>query len=69
MGRVSLLDLPSYPSPCGLEKPCAYRQDGYCDDPRINKGNGDAACHRMLNRDVLAMLRSTAAVAVLADRH
>jgi hypothetical protein len=30
--------------------------NGYCDDPRINKGNDDAACHRMSNKQLLEYL-------------
>jgi hypothetical protein len=33
-----------------------YNQAGICDEPRINKGNSDAECHRFLNKAVLAML-------------
>jgi len=57
--RTSIFDLPSWESPCDLTKICVYRKDGKCESPRICKGNSDAACHRMLNRDVLAMLRGS----------
>lgn len=36
---------------------CVYCQAGLCDEASINKGNSDAACHRMNNRKVLVMLQ------------
>ena len=46
--------LPSSRTRCPLADRCVYgRDDGYCDDPQINKGNSDAACHRIPNRDML----------------
>jgi hypothetical protein len=36
-----------------VPKPCVYRDaQGVCDEPQINKGNGDSACHKMLNKDL-----------------
>ena len=35
---------------------CVYNSAGLCDEPRINRGNGDAECHRMSVKDVLQML-------------
>ena len=54
--RVSSRMLPGCPMFCSIGKDCVYRVSMICDDPRNNKGNGDAKCHRMNNRDVLAAL-------------
>lgn len=61
MSRVSRRSLPMTPRRCELANACVYRKDGICDEPQINKGNGDAACHRMNNKDVLAALVPLAA--------
>lgn len=53
--RVSRGQLPSKPTPC--RKPCVYSEGGICSEPQINKGNGDAYCHRISNKHVLAWLR------------
>lgn len=47
MGR-RVEPLPRTPRVCALPMPCVYRESGVCDDPRNNKGNSDAACHRMV---------------------
>jgi hypothetical protein len=54
--RVQLSDLPAFPVQCPLTMPCVYRVNGMCGEPRINKGNGDAGCHNISNRVVLAAL-------------
>lgn len=55
--RVSISSVPSRPTPCGITEKCVYRDaNGVCDDPRTNKGNGDAYCHRKNNKDVVAIL-------------
>jgi len=55
--RVSIRRIPNCPTLCGLGKPCVYRDaNGICDEPRINKGNGDAACHALNNKDLLPHL-------------
>ncbi len=55
--RVQRRDLPLHPCICTVPGPCVYRdKDRYCDEPRINKSNGDASCNRMSNRDLLARL-------------
>lgn len=49
--RVSKYQIPTTESGCLLwSVECIYR-DGFslCDDPRTNKGNSDAACHKMAN--------------------
>lgn len=68
--RTSKFDLPNWETPCDLTTACVYRQSGRCDQPRTNKGNGDAACHRMNNKDVLAMLNASerASAARFADK-
>ena len=53
--RVQLGDLGCEPRTCP-KAGCVYNLAGMCDEPSINKGNGDASCHRMNNKDVLAML-------------
>jgi hypothetical protein len=35
---------------------CVYNEDGKCDEPYINYGNGDAECHDMSYKDVVTML-------------
>lgn len=35
---------------------CVYNKAGFCDEPRINRGNGDALCHKMSVSKVLEML-------------
>ena len=57
--RVQRYQLPNVATPCPKSM-CAYNTEGICDDPRINKGNGDAACHRTPNKDVLKMLAGSA---------
>lgn len=51
--------MPRTPHRC--PKQCVYAVAGVCDDPRINKGNGDAYCHRRGNREVLSWLVQIAA--------
>ncbi len=62
MSRVSIYSIPDYPMVCSVAKPCPYRDTappaGWCDEPRINKGNSDAACHRMNNKDLLKLLEN-----------
>jgi len=58
MNRVSILRLPRSDSPCPRAD-CVYNKDGICDDPSVNKRNGDASCHRMANKDVLSMLKGS----------
>ncbi len=56
--RTSIRDVPNVPCRCTVPKPCVYRYDGImCDEPRINKGNSDAACHKMNNRDLILRLK------------
>lgn len=55
--RVSALRIPATPVQCRVGAPCPYRDcEGWCDEPRISKRNGDARCHRMNNKDLLPML-------------
>jgi hypothetical protein len=59
--RIGLRNLPGLATKCEIPKQCVYRDaNGICDDPRINKANGDSACHRMNNKDVLAILKQSA---------
>lgn len=53
--RYQRTHLPGEPTHCPMSA-CVYCVDGTCDDPRINKGNSDAKCHRMSNKVVLVML-------------
>jgi hypothetical protein len=42
---------------CRIAKPCVYRTDDLvCQEPQTNKRNGDSACHKMSNKQVLASL-------------
>ena len=55
--RVSKYALPCAPTKCVVGGYCVYRDEqGVCDEPRINKGNGDAKCHRMGNAELLKYL-------------
>lgn len=57
MTRIQKWKIPNTPSFCRLEKFCVYRDTTkICDDPRINNGNGDSACHKMLNKDIIKLL-------------
>ena len=53
--RVQRTDLPRTSAACPMTQ-CVYCKSGLCDEATINKGNSDAACHRMTNKAVLAML-------------
>lgn len=56
-GRLSIYAIPNRPMCCVLPaRNCVYRQNGICDQPRINKGNSDAACHKMSNKALLKEL-------------
>lgn len=54
--RVSIHQLPKRNAICSMKVECVYRVDGVCDEPRINKGNSDSACHKMNNKDLLPLL-------------
>lgn len=54
--RIQRSDLPLGPAVCPMPMPCVYRKDGICDEPRINKGNSDAGCWDVSNREVLRCL-------------
>jgi hypothetical protein len=56
--RTPLRRIPNYPSLCPFKR-CVYNDGGYCDDPRTNKGNSDAECHRMSNRKIIEYLENT----------
>lgn len=63
MIRVSKYSIPNEQSRCPRTT-CAYNSHsrgcfdgGTCDEPRINKGNSDADCHSMSNKDLLALLK------------
>ena len=53
--RVSKYDLPKGFTPCPYYT-CVYSDGGYCDNPRNNKGNSDAVCHKINNKDLLKLL-------------
>lgn len=59
--RVLLRHLPNTPHSCA-ERDCVYRESesGECDNPRINKGNSDAFCHKRNNKTVLEWLTGSA---------
>lgn len=57
MPRVSAYAIPNSPRRCSVGGGCIYRTSfDICREPRTNKGNGDAACHRMNNKDLLPKL-------------
>lgn len=64
--RVSIRDIPDYPKVCRVPAMCPYRgltatttaRASWCEEPRTNKGNSDAACHRMNNKDLLNLLEN-----------
>lgn len=66
MSRVSIYDIPDYPKVCRVPKMCPYRGltattpewGVWCEEPRTNKGNSDAACHRISNKDLLKLLEN-----------
>lgn len=66
VSRVSIRDVPDYPMVCRVQKMCPYRglmatctaQAVWCEEPRTSKGNSDAACHRMNNKDLLKLLEN-----------
>lgn len=57
--RHSTKDLPAAPAPCNVAD-CVYQAYGSCDNPRINRGNGDARCHRMAVPRLLKILQDSA---------
>lgn len=50
--RLQVTDLPNATVDCDIT-PCVYNMAGKCDTPRVNKGNSDASCHRMSNKDLI----------------
>ncbi len=56
MIRMQRGELPDSSMRCALPGACVYRANGVCDEPQTNKGNSDAACHRMGNRAIYALL-------------
>lgn len=60
MIRISARMLPNTPRVCTLGKPCVYLVGTVCDEPRTNKGNYDAACHRVNNKNLLPHLTTAA---------
>lgn len=53
--RLQRSDLPQ-PAFCPLTR-CVYNLGTTCLEPRVNKGNSDAACHKMSNRELLTHIR------------
>ena len=61
--RVSIRSVPNIQQQCRIATRCVYRDtDKICSEPRTNKGNSDAACHKMLNRYVMTMLTPNAQI-------
>ena len=55
--RTSINALPTTPTYCHSPRRCPYRdQHLLCDMRRINKGNSDAARHRVSNKAILGFL-------------
>lgn len=55
MPRVSRNSLPRGETLCPHSE-CVYWVDGNCNDVANNKGNSDAVCHKMNNKDLLKQL-------------
>ncbi len=60
--RVQSHMLPNSWTQCQTRR-CVYNTGGLCDMPRINKGNSDAACHRMGNAALFAWLEPVTGLA------
>ena len=58
VSRLQLYHLPCTSTHCPKEA-CVYNVAGSCDEPCINKGNGDAQCHKMSNKAVINMLTNS----------
>jgi len=56
--RISKLDIPNTPMKCGFEC-CPHRGDSMCANPRENKRKDDAACHKIGNKDFVAIFNLT----------
>ena len=55
--RVTRAMLPASKCLCRVNNWCVYRSKyDSCDNPRINKGNSDAACWRLSNKALLTVL-------------
>lgn len=57
--RYQQRDLPDYPCVCPMIF-CIYHNKvigGGCDNPRNNKGNSDAKCHRKSNKWVVEIVK------------
>lgn len=54
--RLQRSDLPKVASICPNVL-CIYSKGGTCDQPDINKGNGDSMCHTWSNKRVIEMLK------------
>ena len=59
MNRVQRSKIPALPMVCKIKKPCVYRVNLICDEPRINKGNSDATCHKMGNKNLIEHLHKS----------
>lgn len=60
MTRISRHHLPDTFVKCAVPRDCPYMtSNGYCHDPRTAKGNSDAACHRMSNKELMDYLPSS----------
>lgn len=52
--RVSKNSIPNTETACTFAK-CAYCTDGKCKNPRENKKHLDAVCHKIGNKNFVAM--------------
>lgn len=50
---MTRVKLPQTPCLCRIIR-CVYNADGVCDEPRINRANGDSECHGVTPRIVIA---------------
>lgn len=53
--RIPISEVPKTPCKCD-ELLCVYNQACECDEPQINKGNGDAVCHHWANKRLIESL-------------
>ena len=51
--RIGKSWLPRRSVRCNLVVECVYKEQGVCNNPNVNSGNGDAACHKMSARKVM----------------
>ena len=56
INRIQKTSIPDKPMLCANTS-CVYNDDYVCTDPRNNKGNTDAKCHKASNKKLLSELK------------